>query len=374
MLESLDLLIEHEEAQNAMIPVRWCVRPATVERLKQGNVLHPFVLIGYRNIATGQEYRELRKLDDFLTYLTFQSPGQHELYAIILEAQEENGRDLKHFLEQEEKQYTYRLYNKEGQRVEKKFASAMGSATLPVHIDKQFFAKEPPAWLKFWCNLWFESRLHDQCHLRRRAILAFTVQPLVVGTWLALRSLIAIVWSLYYLCTFRIPGNVFRIIVYPWTYSLWDVKDDAQPWLYLKKRTVSTLQTIGALCILAALAFLFLYGAGYGVHWMWTNGLKVVVIMAIVVVLAFILFGIVLPSIESSERYQARRQRKLLQKQQAQLKASILARRNLSTQYQPLLCSSLPIVGKLTDIPAEKKTLRIHYAAMKARVCKPFAR
>jgi hypothetical protein len=61
---------------------------------------------------------------------------------------------------------------------------------LMVIVPDGVFAKEPSKFEKWWVNLWFESKPKDQCHFRKRRMLAYSIQPIVVSIWLIIEILI----------------------------------------------------------------------------------------------------------------------------------------------------------------------------------------
>ncbi|MEK7569832.1 MAG: hypothetical protein AAB515_00075 [Patescibacteria group bacterium] len=319
-------------------------------------------------MENSHEHRMLCRLDAIVTYITFQSAGQHELYAIMLSSDNANGSDLAKYTEREGEQYTYRLYNRGGQRIEKKFTVSGGADTRPIHVALEFFAKKPPQWLTFWCNLWFETKPRDQCHLRRRALTAFTVQPFVIAAWLIARTIIGLIGAVFVVSRGKVPGPVLTVLLHPWKQSLksiwWYRPDwpifDGRGWTELLRPTTWSAIGMILLCIQLLLqptmqTMISILGSIIGV-----------VIVASVCVIGF---GKLQKSFPFSKFLDKRANRK----RQQELKMRLLARRNMTIELQPLLCNQLPLSGKLTDIPAEKQTLLLRFSAFKAQVCKPFA-
>jgi hypothetical protein len=62
----------------------------------------------------------------------------------------------------------------------------------PIHINPLFFATQRPKWLIWWVELFLGS-LKNECRLLWYGLFAFSIQSILVGTWILLRALIGFV-------------------------------------------------------------------------------------------------------------------------------------------------------------------------------------
>lgn len=103
--------------------------------------------------------------------------------------------------------------------------------TIDIEIDDTFFAPEPSGWESWWVNLWFRSAPLDQCDFRRRRILAYTVQPLVIGVWIVLRTLLCLLGATF--CwLFAVRGVSLKPIFKPFETDFQDTWADVGNWEY----------------------------------------------------------------------------------------------------------------------------------------------
>lgn len=108
------------------------------------------------------------------------------------------------------------------------YAKTFGYAKTFLQVADGYFAKEPSAWEKWWVNLWFGGEAaHDQCHFRRRRLVAYTLQPPLVALFIAttttVRALIALFFSL-----FGRRGVDYAAIVHPFNNEIHDVYRNAE--------------------------------------------------------------------------------------------------------------------------------------------------
>jgi len=71
-----------------------------------------------------------------------------------------------------------------------------GTERVEIDIDGSLFAKRPPEWLWRWVNLWRKEQAGNSCDFKKSAIIAFTIQLLLVGLYILLRSAVVLAWFL----------------------------------------------------------------------------------------------------------------------------------------------------------------------------------
>jgi hypothetical protein len=363
--EMFTLLVDTTDAQSATIPVRWCLKKNGVTRLKEAGIAYPYVLLICRNTASGHEQRWLKKLDEMLTYVAFHGPGENTLHAILVGSSEENGKDAeKKYLAIEGGKYTYRFFNPEGEPIRKKFLRELASSSETITVDAQFFAPALPSWLNWWVNLWFETKPKDQCQVRRRAILAFTLQAALIAIFLSARMACAIIIMLWTLLMGRWPAHFWQTIFHPWRgNTVTGVYKDSADWPIFGWNMLLNIFRpaipIFGYIIARFSIWSWHYEEARDVYAFFGYATGVVIACVIIMVVCSLYFEKL--KIHLKEVHRLRK-----------LKMAILRRRQLGEDIEPLLCMNLPM-GSVTDIPASKKTIGLRFAGFKALVCKPFA-
>lgn len=235
----LELKLAGNDVTNGNVAVAWCVDQETLKYLSDKKVADPQVVIvvapvnGYH---IRREYRKVVPLKDLMTYLEFRSSGENRIWAFISHQSKKKARG--NFLAKSEGEYATTILNEDGDDWSYIFPPSYVSSpdrvsmttvhrpevpapTLTVNVPTGVFAKEPSKWEKTWVNHWFHAKAVDQCDFRRRRLLAYTVQPIVMLLDIlvarALLSLIAFMWLS--------RGLSLSYFLHPLTYSLLDTVD-----------------------------------------------------------------------------------------------------------------------------------------------------
>jgi len=176
---------ETGEIMNGDVPVRWCVTPELVKKLEDDNIKDPHILLVSATPNGFEMQRQLVPITELMTYVRFSKSGKMKLYGFIIDGA--IGRKP-----------LYANYNrKRGGEYETDIIFAYtgqphdnlhGEYTrtdVTVEIPADVFGKEPGPWMKWFVNLWHNSsgRAVDECHFRRRAIIAFTLKWIPVSIW-----------------------------------------------------------------------------------------------------------------------------------------------------------------------------------------------
>lgn len=226
----LELQVANPDVSNGNIALSWCVDVETLKFLADRNIKDPQVVIVVaptQNYHPRREHRKVVPLQDLMTYLECHTAGESQVRAFIsiLDKKETRGRYLSRdngyyktdILSEDGTDWSYAL----GRYTQGTYtnAPALPAPTLMVNVPAGVFAKEPAQWEKTWVNHWFRSKPIDQCDFRRRRLLAYTVQPLVMLLdVLVIRTLILLVASLWWS-----RGLSLKYHLHPLQYSLTDV-------------------------------------------------------------------------------------------------------------------------------------------------------
>lgn len=71
-----------------------------------------------------------------------------------------------------------------------------GTERIEINIDASLFAKRPSEWLAWWVNLWRERPAQNTCEFKKQCWVAFLPQPVCVGLFILLRSVVVLAWLL----------------------------------------------------------------------------------------------------------------------------------------------------------------------------------
>lgn len=300
----------------------------------------------------------------------------------------------------------------------------VASSSTEIVVADGFFAKEPAKWVKSWATQIWDNPLRDQCDFRRRLIFAFTIQPILFALWYVWGSFWYLLWSIVrfevaFFATFLLgvrPSknenngvtwrNVFawQFEKFPWEFwSCWynetgtwffgtDSKGQKRPlywvlgtpiiwvgfyggtlgWAAYEGHTGADLWVYAVLTLAELLAYIAVVF------------LSIIVTVAVVWVLIICcarLTGRFLSKkaiVEKFKRIQNRmndwlERREALRQKKWELSA-MSRLKHMERSVDPILCDAGPMPVQVKSLPRERQTIGLRFQAVKARVCRPFAK
>ena len=176
---------ETGEIMNGDVPVRWCVTPALVKELEVNKVTDPHVLLVTADERGREMQRQMVPMTELMTYVRFTKSGSMKLYGFILDGSA--GRKMLHNAYMRKQGGGYKtevIYAYYGTPYDD-LLFEFTRTEVTVEIPEGVFGKEPSPWMKWFVNLWHSNsgRVVDECHYRRRLILAFTLKWIPVLLW-----------------------------------------------------------------------------------------------------------------------------------------------------------------------------------------------
>lgn len=205
------------EILNGDVPVRWCVTPSLVKEMEDAGMIDPHVLVmTYRKKNGHEMHRQLVPITDLMTYARFSKAGEMGISAWII-----NGAIGRKRLHED---FTARLVGEHRTSLISRYDGTPNESIgdisfaycgVDVIIPDGVFGKEPSPWVKWFANLWHESRPVDECSFRRRMIFAFTLKwiPVLVFAMFIVAARIIIATfcaSIGYLHITSNPKYLFR--------------------------------------------------------------------------------------------------------------------------------------------------------------------
>ena len=397
----LKLMIAEKDraVQNAITPLRWCVDREVIKELKQRDIKNPHLLllifhlgdayIGDNNDLAYDEYwiwrsdveRKLIPLDKLMDYVQFQRAGKHRVIATIVgdDAKIKNRYLYKRFLWGGDDCYLpdSKLVDYLG-RLNSQFISSYmfntGNAEIDIVVPDGLFANEPPEWEKKWVNLWYEGPTKDQCHYRKRRLLAYTIKPPLALMWYSFIILVRYMAATSLLmCGMRCID--FRPLIHPisyytdyiwldvqWPDSVFIPKLKAAGVNFYPAFSAAPIITVPVFALAAVVSHSALIGAIAAL------GVAIVPSFFTLVFIALLaLFGIGLESSASLARLIIERKFTVKGKE---------AKKPETHRYEndDLLICTENYTPSINTLPANRRTVYLRYMNFKAKWCRPFAR
>ncbi|KKS80874.1 MAG: hypothetical protein UV57_C0058G0001 [Parcubacteria group bacterium GW2011_GWD2_43_10] len=400
----MKLVANSDTAGNPTVALRWCLVPEEIAYLKDKKIPNPHILLLVVNDRRCVD-RQLLPISDLMTYISFNHLGDNTVWATIV-WHDEGLRKLREFYISKGKYgYNNGFYNRETDTLED--TDGYGLDSIVINISADFFAPEPAEWEKKWVNLLFETKPKDQCQFRKRRILAYTLQPILILFEIFIKISSRLLAALFFTVIRTRTKVNFVPIIHPFKNDTEDIYYESLRHgrnIYLRNKDNTEREDyaiagvlfhpITVIVLSAILLMIDLAGTKIFLGW-WSYlvGSLVVGVSIIVLVLIISVLGEVVKWLAgnikswrkktSKDRRleKARRQKaKYAQEAKAKKLAEEAKERAIQTnldrlnkEFALISCDSGPLVPKLEALPKEKRTIHLRFLDLKARVCKPFA-
>lgn len=395
--EKIHLFVDARNgSSDAVVAIRWCICPSILEAMKKHSVQTPHLLL----VVTLDDREVDRKcvpLEQEMEYIYFQSPGQHRIQATILCPTTDGLPSLKNRIFSQDLgrwgvTYYVSLVDHRGDLVNvidrlNNLRSIIGQGEISVDVASEFFAKKPAAWVWKWANLWYETKPRDQCQFRRRCMLAFSVQPIVVVPWVIIICLFRFLAALFLGFGLGIRGIRFHPARHPFsleTNDVWyrakannersvflvDKNGNARPWflvLFMPAVMVCFFGTLSGLKYL-----LFPDTSFWWVPVVATEIIAGLTLLGYLCILAARLMEKIIDFFSGGKADRQHRRELLARWRKEQQKFADL--RTYDETYAPLVCRGVPLKARLDAIPKQRRTIYLRFMDLKTKVCRPFAR
>ncbi len=369
----LELRVNSRTPNASTIEVGWCVLPGALKHLEEKRAANPHVLLVVKP-EKGREQRFLVPLAQGMTYVAFRSPGLNVLQATIVWSVDGYKKLHKHLLRSDDKFRTDVLSN-EGVLLDDLDNPSFGYSCLGVRVDSRFFAKEPPAWLKAWVTFLWDTPLVDQCDFKKRSWFAWLVQPILLALYYPIKFVFFFITAIWWWAFLGKPGvdfgPVFRIVRSEYNDIYIHAKHEKSVWNTWNWQFSPISLAIASLVPLLGLLpregkvykplFVFIHSPGEFVIYLgaWVLGLYLGCALGLLIVT---LVGTLIPAL-SRKFEEAERQRALKETE------------SLEQELGFLVCDGgIPAPVSLGSLPPGRRTIRLRFEGLKARVCKPFAK
>ncbi len=371
--------------EHSSVLATWCISAALAAKVKEktmgGKTVQLLLIQGHDSSSVGGFwYTERRQLIDLaapMVHLSFNRPGLHRVFALIVWADTPN--DLVNlYLSTSGSRYKTTVVSNEGisisleEKPDARYSDErkihfFGSGYIQAELPKTLFASPPWDWN--WVNWMFSSKPRDQCAFRRRRFVAYTFQPLLAIP--ILYFVLALLWVLRLLIVAAllsvgkrgIDFDSIRRFRYP-VKSIWRYVDGSVFKLKTKRTSVSLPLAISPaallVCAFIATALVLFDRLGF-YDWVrlfaytFGGGLFVCVVVS--------LFQVWDASMDKRARELAR---KALEDERK--------RRALEAEAARLICSATgPKTPDVWQLPFGPRTVRFYAIALKQMVCRNYA-
>lgn len=380
------------DGKSASMAIIWCLSPEQIERLKREDK-EPKIVISvlhikrrgddrYPRFEFEEENRKIVPVTAVSTFVTFRNPGQHIICAGIKDGDYEDKDLLKIY----RRDHGYNDYFRSIVDVKADFYDSgktenvyMDSsyllakddfATLEVNVDERHFAPQPRDYKLV--NSWFDTKPTDQCHHRKRRILAyfltFAILPLTQFGKIILFFLNNIIVGTT-LINWR---SIFR----PFTYGAFCDKNYWKVVKYLDKD--GQVQTKKWWKILLNWRLLVLYGLLIRTiiifsSFFLTYLIPILTVFGCLGAVSALITAIVLLDKKYEDKIKTWLEIQIRKSEERGEKKAELLKLEQDQELETMACSLLPQEISYATLPSKKKTIYLRFQNIKAQVCRPFA-
>lgn len=369
----LELHVSSNDVTSGSVGIGWCVSPDTLKMLSDRRVKNPGIVLVTapkgsldKSSPDYKEFRTVVPLKDLVGYVSFKTPGQNNIWGFLvsnikqakekfLEKHHISGWERpilndeatdwpQHNLGRLNPGYDPYFHNDE--------IKELISEPVEVYVPKECFAPEPAEWEKTWVNYFFTRRVMDQCEFRRRRMLAYTVQPIVVLFNILARFVLLVLSTL-----FGLRGWSIQPLLHPLMTPFADAIEVVDPnhgtyfigrggnqvvnWLRLPFMPIS-LFGMFLLCKFHAVAGAGLIALG-------------ILLLAAFIMGCYVLFAMYMERLDRIERTS---------------EAWFMK----EDELQYIVCSTSNVKAtSLSQLPSKKRTFRLRFQDLKTQVCRPFS-
>lgn len=370
--DGLILAIDRKETAEPTIPVRWSLEKELVETLvsfkeeaSRFNIL--FVIKDDR----GSESRVLAPLDQEMTYLSFQRPGDNRVLATIVRGS--IGYLRNQYLSRDRNFYRMPVLDYSGSDF-LPHVEPVSLVRMVVNIPEGVFAPEPSAWMKWWVNLFYEDEPRDECGFGKRQLFAFTIQPAQVAIIVGFSFLATSLAVLGYFLAGRVKGFAFRQCfgflrdpIFGWR-SIFSMLDDTEyaftPVVSFKGRKIRLLACVPFTPIYPVFIAALYFHTWIGLQTLGT--LPMVVAAGVFIPVAVLGILDLMYYFLGNKAYDETMEQRRKQREEKES-------RLLEEKLNALVCQG-DNTPSISSLPPKKRTWHLRFLALKAIVCRPYAR
>lgn len=236
----MKLIVENTTVEQPTLTVRWCLTPEELASLRQPieekSIIRIFFIVDYAN-EYGSKKRQIfySPYDRILDYLPLYHAGEVNIFPVIITGSWRSPDDscysdqIKAVIDS--LMYVDSSSLADSSKIKDSIIRSkerngdwqvITGEQLTVNVPAGIFAKEPSKFEKFWVNLWFKDKPQDQCEFRRRRMLAYSIQLVIVPCWLIIDTLIRC-WLAFMQTTAGFSNVAWGDVMHPFGATIDDV-------------------------------------------------------------------------------------------------------------------------------------------------------
>jgi hypothetical protein len=392
---------ENEKTTDAVVPLRWCICPDIFAKIRDNGWKNPHLLLVITRIThNGSGYEEVvRKiipLEWEMEYISFPGSGHFKIQAAILCYK--SGSTLRSWILGLDSNAILRGGGSIRNQIDEDSdpARQIGYGEINVQVAEEFFASKPPQWLWKWGNFFYETKPKDQCQFRRRLIMAFTLQPLLVPIWIILKCSFRFLAASVLKFGVGFRGIFFTPVIHPFSEDTNDVWSGLGQSVFLVDKDGNKRKT--PIWFYMPVVVIFMTGTFYLFYLFLLNAPfapfeNLPPLALLVTALATTFFIATLANLypyirhirrsrsdhmasqeEIDDKARKREWEDSRQRAEEKKKKKEAEMKKFEKVYAPLVCAGVPRKPELSALPPERRTIRLRFFALKQKVCKPFAR
>lgn len=364
----LELHITDNDVTGGNVAVSWCTDKELLAELANEKIKDPQLVIVVApegsKYRSSKEYRKVVPLNELMTYVEFRVPGKNKIWAFVSQLSGKEARN--EYLKRSGGDYETDILSHDGERFSTRYQEFTADP-LDLYVPEACFAPEPPAWEKTWVNHFFSNPAVDQCHFRKRRIFAYTIQLLLMFGSILAR------FPIYLLALLIGSRNLSpKYMLHPLDYGLKDSLDVLKGGSYFV-RPDNNMPTKTAKQEIKYLA-----ARGWTVPFMPIISIPIVLILLagkpmVLAMIGIVIIGLllILVGIWFFAEGEARR---IYNKVDAWLDDRFAGKEFAyldAEEMDLLVCTGKP--KNYANLPSKKKTFRLRFSNLKAKVCRPFS-
>ncbi|MEK7151164.1 MAG: hypothetical protein AAB784_00415 [Patescibacteria group bacterium] len=376
----IKLFVDDTNLHSPIAGIRWCVDKNTIDKLAELKIQEAYVLfvIAQDNDGVFKEVEQkIVPLKQAMEYIEFHRPGKHRIFACLVwnnpHGKQYTKSDLALYFSKQRMfnpysgDFTVPSFNYPDHEF-RSHPENFGYGSVDVVVPAGYFAKEPPAWEKWWVNLWYESKPKNQCYFRKRRFIAYSIQPPIVLGFILIKTFIALL-QIIGLLLIGTRGIKFEALIHPFRYSTGDCAPEETSSIFItdssgKKRNPVFFLFMPAvqLTILFLVGLLkLMFGRLIGLNMDDTLYWLLAIDLIIVVMVFAINWASVLKKLFPDETME-----QSLAKQELKIK-------QIKNEYQDIVCTGNTLAPQISSLPARRQTVYLKFQQLKSKVCLPFA-
>lgn len=194
---AVEVHFDERVVDHPMVPIRWCIKPEILRLMRETpDKIWYLAIVAQHSTSPSKTVLHtvvgMDRIGDGRDYLTFNGPGEYDLAVYLVRSDLSENRFRKDKKDVNESRIniwddresyvlstdgdSLRFFNEARETI-------ISHSFMMLEVPSGIFAKPLPAWVKNWLGYFGLSRPRDECSMRGRLALAFTLGPVLYVVW-----------------------------------------------------------------------------------------------------------------------------------------------------------------------------------------------